>query len=78
MQIILNDGETIDSVTINGYTWQVYPSDITQMSDGRRVASLFGNRPATRRTADLSRMRIASSVGGSILDQDGIIVGGAA
>lgn len=65
MMIVLSDGETVDSVTINGHTWAICPYDIIETSDERRVVTLFGNRPATKKSPDLNGLKIASTCDGT-------------
>lgn len=80
MHIILDEGETIDAVTICGYKYPIIKSDISELSDGRRIVSLLhgGRRVMRERTPiDTSKLKVMSSTG-PVLDRDGIISGGAA
>lgn len=76
MQIILQGDETISAVEMNGHVYKIYPSDVKECADGRRFVNIFGNRPASRKPFDARGLRIASTCGGAVIDNAGIIVGG--
>lgn len=76
-QISLQDGEMIDEIVINGHRRTIHPYDVVELSDGRRVVSVFhgGRRTMQHRTpVDGTVLRIVSSTG-PMVDADGIIVG---
>ena len=76
MMIILNEGETVTSATVNGFEWKIYPHDIYHDADGRRIVNIMGNKPSKQKEPfDTRGLRIASSSGGAVIDADSIIVG---
>lgn len=75
MQIILQENETISAVEMNGHVYKIYPSDVKEDSDGRRIVDIFGNHPASRKPFDTRGLRIASTCGGAVIDSKGIFVG---